>query len=233
MLSQLVPDSLGRAACVAQAERDPSVSRSRRSRALLSLVIAASLALPSPASAAARKPHGKTKAVSRSKAKALAAERERERETAEALSASKVAILEFRGDGTDEIRAQVIKVLRPKVRELSTNLRAPDTVVQYRDMGAALDLALYIHGHLKDVGRDQSTLTIDLRSAVSGQKITSVKFTGSRLKLYADAEDELWSRIEKPFGRACLDASKAVRHHSAPMHIEAGTPIEDSHRSSL
>jgi hypothetical protein len=228
MLSQLVPDSLRRSACVAKAERDPFVCSSIRSRLLLSLAITAALALPSPASAAARKSHGKTKTASRGDAKAQV-----ERATAEAMSASKVAILEFRGDNTDEIRAQIIKVLRPKVRELSTNLRAPDTVVQYRDMGAALDLALYVHGHLKDVGKDQSTLTIDLRSAVSGQKITSVKFTGSRRKLYADAEDELWSRIEKPFGRACLDASKAVRHHSAPMRIEAGTPIEDAHRSSL
>jgi hypothetical protein len=228
MLSPLVPDSLRRSACVAKAERDPFVCSRIRSCLLLSLVITAALALPSPASAAARKSHGKTKTASRGDAKAQA-----ERATAEAMSASKVAILEFRGDNTDEIRAQIIKVLRPKVRELSTNLRAPDTVVQYRDMGAALDLALYVHGHLKDVGKDQSTLTIDLRSAVSGQKITSVKFTGSRRKLYADAEDELWSRIEKPFGRACLDASKAVRHHSAPMRIEAGTPIEDAHRSSL
>jgi hypothetical protein len=225
MLSQLV--SWRPASCVAHAESDSSACRSNRSRALLSLVIAAALALPSTASAAGRKSHGKAKTASRGgKAGSVS-------ETAEAMSASKVAVLEFRGDSTNEIRAQVIKVLRPKVRELSTNLRAPDTVVQYRDMGAALDLALYIHGHLKDVGKDQSTLTIDLRSAVNGQKITSVKFTGSRRKLYADAEDELWSRIEKPFGRACLDASKAVRHHSAPMRIEAGTPIEDSHRSSL
>ena len=230
MLSQLVPDSLRRAACAAQAERGSFVCRSTRARRLLSLVLTAALALPVTASAAARKSHGKSKTPSRSKTTAQA---DRERETAEAMSASKVAVLEIRGDSTDEIRAQIIKVLRPKVRELSTNLRAPDTVVQYRDMGAALDLALYIHGHLKDVGKDQSTLTIDLRSGVSGQKITSVKFTGSRRKLYADAEDELWSRIEKPFGRACLDASKAVRHHSAPMRIEAGTPIEDSHRSAL
>jgi hypothetical protein len=232
MLSPLDPDSLRRAACVAPAERDPFVSRSSRSHLLLSLLvtaalaITAALALPSTASAAAHKSHGKTRTASRSNAKVQA-------ETAEAMAASKVAILEFRGDGTEEIRAQVIKVLRPKVRELPTNLRAPDTVVQYRDMGAALDLALYVHGHLKDVGKDRSTLTIDLRSAVSGQKITSVKFTGSRRKLYADAEDELWSRIEKPFGRACLDASRAVRHHSAPMRIEAGSPIEDAHRSSL
>jgi ribosomal protein S8E len=230
MLSELVPDSLHRAACVAQADRGSFVCSRMLSRLLLSVVIIAGLALPSSASAAAHKSHGKVKTPSRSKAKAQAG---REREAAEAMSASKVAILEFRGDSTDEIRAQIIKVLRPKVRELSTNLRAPDTVVQYRDMGAALDLALYVHGHLKDMGKDQSTLTIDLRSAVSGQKITSVKFTGSRRKLYADAEDELWSRIEKPFGRACLDASKAVRHHSAPMRIEAGTPIEDARHSAL
>jgi hypothetical protein len=230
MLSPLVSDSLRRAACAAPVERGPFGSRGRRSCLLLSLVVTAVFAWSSTASAAARKSHGKTKVASRGKAKAQA---EREREAAEAMAASKVAILEFRGDGTEEIRTQVIKALRPKVRELSTNLRAPDTVVQYRDMGAALNLALYVHGSLKDAGKDQSTLTIDLRSGVSGRKITSVKFTGSRRKLYADAEDELWSRIEKPFGRACLEASKAVRHHSAPMRIEAGTPIEDTHRSSL
>jgi hypothetical protein len=134
----------------------------------------------------------------------------------------------------EQIRGQVLKVLKTKVREVSTNLRPPDTTEQYRDMGAALDLALYVHGQIKDTGKDQSVLTIDLRSGVNGRKLTSVKFTGSRRKLYADAEDELWKRIEKPFGRACLEASKAVRHHNAPMHIEAGTPIEDSAaRSSL
>jgi ribosomal protein S8E len=230
MLSQSLSDSLRRAACAAPAERQPFVLRRRRPRLLLSLFLAAVFAWSSTASSATRKAHGKTKVASRSKGKAQA---DRERETAEAMAASKVAILEFRGDGAEEIRAQVIKALRPKVRELSTNLRSPDTVVQYRDMGAALDLALYVHGSVKDAGRDQSTLTIDLRSGVSGRKLTSVKFTGSRRKLYADAEDELWTRIEKPFGRACLEASKAVRHHSAPMRIEAGTPIEDTHRSSL
>lgn len=155
------------------------------------------------------------------------------REAAEAVSSSKIAILPFRGDDTDQIRAQIIKVLRPKVRELSTNLRAPDTAEQYRDMGAALKLALYVHGSVKDVGRDQSVLTVDLRSGVSGRKISSVTFTGSRRKLYADAEDELWPRLEKPFSRACFDATKAVRHHNAPMRIEAGTPVADSARSSL
>jgi hypothetical protein len=153
---------------------------------------------------------------------------------AEAVAASKIALLDFRGDNTDPIRAQVIKVLKTKVREVATNLRPPDTTEQYRDMGAALNLALYVHGQIKDTGKDQSVLTIDLRSGVNGRKLTSVKFTGNRRKLYADAEDELWKRIEKPFGRACLEATRAVRHHNAPMRIEAGTPIEDSSaRSSL
>lgn len=153
---------------------------------------------------------------------------------AQAVAASKIALLDFRGDNTDQIRAQVIKVLKTKVREVATNLRPPDTTEQYRDMGAALNLALYVHGQIKDTGKDQAILTIDLRSGVNGRRLTSVSFTGNRRKLYADAEDELWKRIEKPFGRACLEATKAVRHHNAPMRIEAGTPIEDgSARSSL
>ena len=156
------------------------------------------------------------------------------KDSSEAIAGSKIALFEFRGDNTEQIRAQVIKVLRAKVREVSTNLKSPDTAEQFRDMGAALDLALYVHGQVKDTGKDSAVLTIDLRSGVSGRKLTSVKFTGNRRKLYADAEDELWPKIEKPFGRACLEATRAVRHHNAPMRIEAGSPIEDSSaRSSL
>jgi hypothetical protein len=185
----------------------------------------ASVALAAPRKAAAK---------SHSRAKAHASTEARAREEAEAITASKIALLAFHGDNTEQIRAQVIKVLKPKVREISTNLKSPDTTEQFRDMGAALDLALYVHGQIKDTGKDMAVLTIDLRSGVSGRKLTTVKLTGNRRKLYADAEDELWHKIEKPFGRACLEATKAVRHHNAPMRIEAGTPVEDSSaRSSL
>jgi len=188
----------------------------------------------SVAEAAPRKPSAKGKAQSRGSAKARAGTEARAGNTAEAVAGSKIALLEFRGDNVDLIRGQVIKVLKTKVREVSTNLRPADTTEQYRDMGAALDLALYVQGHIKDLSKDQAVLTIDLRSGVSGRKLTSVKFTGNRRKLYADAEDELWKKIEKPFGRACLEATKAVRHHNAPMRIEAGSPVEDSSaRSSL
>jgi hypothetical protein len=185
------------------------------------------------AEAAPRKTAAKGKMASRGRAKASAGGEAHASSAAEAVAGSKIALLEFRGDNTEQIRAQVIKVLKTKVKEVSTNLRPADTTEQYRDMGAALNLALYVHGQIKDTGKDSAVLTIDLRSGVSGRKLTSVKFTGPRRKLYADAEDELWAKIEKPFGRACLDATRAVRHHNAPMRIEAGSPIEDSARSSL
>jgi hypothetical protein len=175
-----------------------------------------------------------SKGHARASAKTPASAEVRTHDETGAVASSKIALFEFRGDNTEQIRAQVIKALKPRVREIATNLKSPDTTEQYRDMGAALNLALYIHGQIKDTGKDMAVLTIDLRSGVSGRKLTSVKFTGNRRKLYADAEDELWHKIEKPFGRACVEASKAVRHHNAPMRIEAGTPIEDSSpRSAL
>jgi hypothetical protein len=198
----------------------------------LAWIVAALLA--GTVSVAEAAPRKTARAKSRGSAKASASAEARVGAGSDVVAASKIALLDFHGDSVEQIRGQVLKVLKTKVREVSTNLRPPDTTEQYRDMGAALDLALYVHGQIKDTGKDQSVLTIDLRSGVNGRKLTSVKFTGSRRKLYADAEDELWKRIEKPFGRACLEASKAVRHHNAPMHIEAGTPIEDSAaRSSL
>jgi hypothetical protein len=204
--------------------RDSFASR-RRGLAWIVVVLLAGQV--SVAEAAPRKT-AKAAAKSHGSAKASAGAEVRMGSEAGAVAASKIALLDFRGDSTEQIRAQVLKVLKTKVREVASNLRPPDTAEQYRDMGAALDLALYVHGQIKDTGKDQSVLTIDLRSGVNGRKLTSVKFTGSRRKLYADAEDELWKRIEKPFGRACLEATRAVRHHSAPMRIEAGTPIEDS-----
>ena len=196
---------------------------------MLALLLAGHVSV---AQATARKAGAKSH--SRGRAKAHVSAEARAREEAEAVTGSKIALFAFRGDNTEQIRAQVIKVLKPKVREISTNLKSPDTAEQYRDMGAALDLALYVHGQVKDMGKDMAVLTIDLRSGVSGRKLATVKLTGNRRKLYADAEDELWQKIEKPFGRACLEATKAVRHHNAPMHIEAGTPVEDSSaRSSL
>lgn len=198
----------------------------------LAWIFAALLAsFVSVAEAAPRKTAGKGKAASRGHAKSSGASPSRD--ASAAVAESKIALLEFRGDNTEQIRGQVIKVLKTKVREVSTNLRPADTTEQYRDMGAALNLALYVHGQIKDMGKDSAVLTIDLRSGVSGRKLASVKFTGNRRKLYADAEDELWTKIEKPFGRACLEATTAVRHHNAPMRIEAGSPIDDAARSSL
>ena len=202
---------------------------------LVALLVGAAVGAVSVAEAAPRKSAARAKAKGKShfSAKARSSGEARVRDEAAAVAASKIALLPFRGDNVEQIRRQVIKVLRPRVREISTNLKSPDTAEQYRDMGAALNLALYVHGQIKDVGKDKSILTIDLRSGVSGRKLASVRFTGNRRKLYADAEDELWQKIEKPFGRACLQATKAVRHHNAPMRIEAGSPIEDSARSSL
>ncbi len=231
----VLESSLAPAPTAASAASDATILRARfapwRSGLawILALLLAGqvSVALAAPRKAAA-------KSHSRGHAKAHASAEDRAREEAEAVTGSKIALFAFRGDDTEQIRAQVIKVLKPRVREISTNLKSPDTAEQYRDMGAALDLALYVHGQIKDTGKDMAVLTIDLRSGVSGRKLTSVKFTGNRRKLYADAEDELWHKIERPFGRACLEATKAVRHHNAPMRIEAGTPIEDSSaRSSL
>lgn len=195
---------------------------------ILAALLAGSVSL---AEAAPRKMAAK--APARGRAKASAGGAAPSRDASSAVARSKIALLEFRGDNTEQIRAQVIKVLKTKVQEVSTNLRPADTTEQYRDMGAALNLALYVHGHIKDTGKDMAILTIDLRSGVSGRKLATVKFTGNRRKLYADAEDELWAKIEKPFGRACLAATTAVRHHNRPMRIEAGSPIEDSARSSL
>ena len=198
----------------------------------LACILAALVAGSLPAAEAAPR-KAKAKAQSHGGAKARAGAESHSGGAAAAIAGSKIALLEFHGDNVELIRGQVIKVLKTKVREVSTNLRPADTTEQYRDMGAALNLALYVQGHIKDTGKDQSVLTIDLRSGVSGRKLATVKFTGNRRKLYADAEDELWQKIEKPFGRACLEATTAVRHHNAPMRIEAGSPDDGSVRSSL
>jgi hypothetical protein len=108
--------------------------------------------------------------------------------------------------------------------KVDATLKAQDSATQYRDLGAALDLAVYVHGRIRDTGPDKAVATVTIRSAVTGRPLTSATFDGYRRGLPFDVEEKLWDRVAPALKRACLDAQKP-RRHSAPTHINAGTPL--------
>jgi hypothetical protein len=161
---------------------------------------------------------GPSAAATRSKAKA---------DEGQAVVASgKVAVLPFEGDDSEPLRKHVIKLFRDRGLNVDATLRPVDTAEQYRDMGAALDLAVFVHGRIKDTTQDHAIATIVIRSGVSGRKVATAAFNGFRRGLPFDVEEKLWERVGTAFSRACVEAAKpGVRHHNAPMVIEAGTPL--------
>jgi hypothetical protein len=141
------------------------------------------------------------------------------------LADAKVAVLAFEGEDPEPLRKHVIKLLVERGLKVNSTLKAQDNPTQYRDMGAALDLAVFVHGKIKDTAPDRAVATVTIRSAVTGRPVATATFNGFRRGLPFDVEEKLWDRVAPAFKRACLEATKPNRRHSAPLVIEAGTPL--------
>lgn len=174
-----------------------------------------------PSSKSAKRLSRRAAAKARAEARAQA--------EADAIAAGKAAVFAFEGDETEPLRTRVVRLLKANGMRVQTDLRPNDTAEQYRDMAATLNLAVYVHGRVRDTSRGRSFATITVRSGVTGRTIASANFESDRRGLLAMVEEGLWSKVKAPLGRACVDALKP-RRHNAPMRIEAGTPIEDSPR---
>jgi len=142
-----------------------------------------------------------------------------------ALVDAKVAVLAFEGEDSEPLRKHVIKLLVERGLKVNSTLKAQDNPTQYRDMGAALDLAVFVHGKIKDTTPEHAVATVTIRSAVTGRPVATATFNGFRRGLPFDVEEKLWDRVAPAFKRACLEATRPNRKHSEPLHIEAGTPL--------
>lgn len=171
---------------------------------------------------------GRTKVQSRAEAKAARAKAKAEaraKAEMEAVRGKKVAIFVFEGEDTDALRRHVVRLFKLKRMQVLTALRPVDTPEQYRDMAYALDLAVYVHGKIRDRSRDEAVFTISVRSAFSGRRMTTISMAGSRQSLIENLEENLWRKASSALAKACADAARPNRPHNPPMRIEAGTPL--------
>jgi hypothetical protein len=139
----------------------------------------------------------------------------------------KVAVLAFEGDGANPLRARVVRLLRAKGLKVITTLRPVDTPEQYREMADTLVLVAFLDGESSEDG-DQASVTVHVRSGVSGLRIASATLAGERRKLPATIDKELWPQLAPPLSRVCTDAAKPHKREREPMRIEAGTPLDNT-----
>jgi hypothetical protein len=197
-------------------------------RLLLALVASAAVVGTSPTVAAAPQPAKSTdQSGASAKAKppcsrAPAKGKSKAEEEAAALAAGKVAVLAFDGEDTYSVRDHVIQALADRGMKVEGGLPAVDTDEQYRDMGALMDVAVYVNGRIRELPADHAVATITIRSGVTGEEISTTKFTGFRRGLPFDVEEKLWERLGAAFARACMEATKPRPHYNKPMVIEAG-----------
>ena len=110
-----------------------------------------------------------------------------------------------------------------------TSLRPVDSAEQYREMAATLRLAAYFEGTVSGDGT-KGQATVHVRSGVTGRRIASVRFSGERNGLAADVGNGLWPRTGSQLARLCAAAAKPQKPGRRAMHINAGTPIENTPR---
>lgn len=138
----------------------------------------------------------------------------------------KVAVFVFKGDDVFEpVRAAVVRTLRKQRLTVTASLRPADTAAQYREMSYSSNLAVFIDGVITGQGAQQTVL-IHLRSGVTGQYFASAKFSGSTQAVVGAIGASLWSRVGSAIMRTCSSAAKPRRRESAPMYIEAGSPLD-------
>jgi hypothetical protein len=205
----------------------PTVSaRLALRRFLLAIVALAALIGTAPkVEAAPRRAKSHAKAKHSSRASTRAAATNKADGAGAAVTEGKVAVFAFQGEDTYCVRDHVIQALTDRGIKVEAAIPPVDTTEQYRDMGAVMNLAAYVHGHVKELPADHAVATIVIRSGVTGRKLTSVTFTGYRRGLPYDVEEKLWQRLGPAFRRACVEATKPRPHHNKPMVIEAGTPL--------
>lgn len=139
----------------------------------------------------------------------------------------KVAVMAFDGDGANPLRARVVRLLRAKGLQVVTTLRPVDTPEQYRELANTLVLVAFLDGEASEDG-DQASVTVNVRSGVSGLRIASATLAGERRKLPATIDKELWAQLAPPLSRVCTDAAKPHKREREPMRIEAGTPLDST-----
>jgi hypothetical protein len=141
------------------------------------------------------------------------------------VARGKVAILAFDGDGAAPLRARVVRLFRSKGLKVTTNLRPVDSAEQYREMADTLGLAAFLDGEASEDG-DQASVTVNVRSGVTGLRVASTTLSGERRKLATEVDKTLWTQVGPPLARVCAEAAKPRKREREPMRIEAGTPLE-------
>jgi len=204
----------------------PAVScQSGSARFLVTLVaIAGLLGASAAAEAAPRRSKGASRIKSGAKGSARGSTKARSEKSNSAVAAAKIAVLPFEGYDAEPLRKHVIKIFEERGITVNSTLKPQDNPTQYRDMGAALNLAVYVHGKIKDTTPEHAVATVTIRSAVTGRPVARATFNGFRRGLPFDVEEKLWDKVHSAFTRACVDATRP-RHHNTPTLIEAGTPL--------
>ncbi len=138
----------------------------------------------------------------------------------------RVAVFVFKGDDIFEpVRAAVVRTLRKQHLNVSAGLRPADSPAQYREMSYASHLAVFIDGEVSGQGARQ-TVTIRLRSGVTGQYFASAKFSGTTPVLVGAIGGALWSRVGSAIIHSCSSAAKPRRRGAEPTYIDAGSPSD-------
>jgi hypothetical protein len=140
-------------------------------------------------------------------------------------ASGKIAVFPFDGDDFTNVRKHVIEALSNQGLEVDTSIKPVQTTEEFRDMGATLGLAIYLHGHINELPADKAEVTITVRSGVTGKTLSTVTMVGYRRGLRFDVEEKLWGRIGKVISRECKEATKPRRPGHEPMRIEAGSPL--------
>jgi hypothetical protein len=192
-----------------------------RSSVVLAVAVAAGLLSVSPEAAAK---HAASHAKAKAKPAAKNCPAPKDEPPPIVVAGGKVAVFTFTGDDAEQVRKQVMHLLKSKGMKVMTNLRPVDSAEQFREMSVTLNLVAYIDGEVTIEGNDGSA-TVFIRNGATGMRTASATVAADRHQLAATITKEIWDKIGPALSQACADATKPRKGGREPMRINAGTPL--------
>ena len=185
-------------------------------------------ATPAPGLPVKPKPNPRPKPKPKASLQPTAEEKPSGKTRPAASASSKVVVFVFLGDPSDtsSVRQEIVRLLRARRMTVITTLRPVDGAEQFREMATTLGLHAYLEGEVGYDGK-RSTAVVHLRSAVTGQRVASARFSGDDRTLPREVRRTFWSQLGPALARACAGAARPRRPERAPTRIEAGSPIDD------
>jgi len=143
-----------------------------------------------------------------------------------AVASPRVAVQPFGGPETEPLRRQVASIVGKHGFRVLTSLAPVSGTSQYPGLAKAKNVSAFVVADVVEKGKRVS-VSLLVWQGIDGAVVGRWEVSGPKTKIARRLAKEFWKRLGPVIDKAMAPPSDHLAP-APPMHINAGTPIEDS-----